>query len=311
MKLFLGSVQLGLIYAILAYGIYISFRVLSVPDLTTEGSFAFGLSVSAAMTAMGHPVLALSAAMLCGACAGAVTGLLQTKMRIHPILSGIITMSGLYSVNLFMLGVAPYLQGKTANLADGASNLSLIGVDTVFKIVPFLDKKTAMTVLPVFFSLLSLLLLALFFRTHIGMCIRAVGDNEAMVRASSINTDGCKILGFAISNAFIALSGALIAQYQGYGDISSGSGILVVGLASVIIGEVVFGRHGVTVGFLSALFGSLLYRLIIAYATKYSPLPAYMLKLLSALIVALALSLPAIRERVRSGKLKKAGARDA
>ena len=279
MKLFLGSVQLGLIYAILAYGIYISFRVLSVPDLTTEGSFAFGLSVSAAMTAMGHPVL--------------------------------ITMSGLYSVNLFMLGVAPYLQGKTSNLADGASNLSLIGVDTVFKIVPFLDKKTAMTVLPVFFSLLSLLLLALFFRTHIGMCIRAVGDNEAMVRASSINTDGCTILGFAISNAFIALSGALIAQYQGYGDISSGSGILVVGLASVIIGEVVFGRHGVTVGFLSALFGSLLYRLIIAYATKYSPLPAYMLKLLSALIVALALSLPAIRERVRSGKLKKAGARDA
>lgn len=197
--------------------------------------------------------------MAAGAAAGAVTGLLQTKLLVHPILSGIITMSGLYSVNLLVLG--------------GASNLSLVRADTVFRIIPFLDRDTAMTVLPIAAAAVCLVLLVLFFRTHLGMCIRAVGDNEAMVRASSINTDGCKVLAFMISNALIALSGGLIAQYQGYADISSGTGILVVGLASVIIGEAVFGRRGVAIGFVSAIVGSIIYRYIIALATRYSPLP--------------------------------------
>lgn len=291
MKLIIGSLQLGLLYGILALGIYISFRILSVPDLTTEGSFAFGLSVSAAVTAMGHPILAIPAAMLAGALAGGITGILQTTFMVHPILAGIITMSGLYSVNLFIMG--------------GASNLSLVRIDTIFKLIPGLSKQDTQTALSFVACLLALVLLILFFRTHIGMCIRAVGDNDEMVRASSINVDACKVLAFCLSNAVIALSGALIAQYQGYADISSSSGILVIGLASVIIGEAVFGRRSVTIGFISSVVGSLIYRIIIALATKYSPLPAYMLKLLSAIIVGFALSLPAIRLRASIRRQKR------
>ncbi len=291
MKLIIGSLQLGLLYGILALGIYISFRILSVPDLTTEGSFAFGLSVSAAVTAMGHPILAIPAAMLAGALAGGITGILQTTFMVHPILAGIITMSGLYSVNLFIMG--------------GASNLSLVRIDTIFKLIPGLSKQDTQTVLSIVACLLALVLLILFFRTHIGMCIRAVGDNDEMVRASSINVDACKVLAFCLSNAVIALSGALIAQYQGYADISSSSGILVIGLASVIIGEAVLGRRSVTIGFISSVVGSLIYRIIIALATKYSPLPAYMLKLLSAIIVGFALSLPAIRLRASIRRQKR------
>jgi putative ABC transport system permease protein len=297
MTLLIGSLQLGFLYGILALGIYISFRILSTPDLTTEGSFSFGLAVSAAVTAMGHPILALPAAILAGALAGAVTGLLQTKLLIHPILSGIITMSGLYSINLFVLG--------------GASNLSLVRTDTIFKIMPLLTKDQAMTVLSIAAAIICLVLLIVFFKTHLGMCIRAVGDNEDMVRASSINTDGCKILAFCVSNGLIALSGGLIAQYQGYADISSGTGILVVGLASVIIGEAFFGRRSVSVGFVSAIVGSIVYRYIIALATRYSPLPAYMLKLVSALIVALALALPAFRFYAGRAKQKRGGDRNA
>jgi len=293
MKLLIDSLQLGMLYGILALGIYISFRILSIPDLTTEGSFAFGLSVSAAITAAGHPVLAIFAAMLAGALAGSVTGLMQTRLRIHPILSGIITMSGLYSINLAVL--------------DGSPNLSLVRVPTLFKLIPFLSKSDAMTVLPVAAALLFLALIILFFHTHIGMCIRAVGDNEDMVRASSINVNVCKVLSFSISNALVALSGALIAQYQGYADISSSNGILVVGLASVIIGEALFGRRSVTLGFISAVAGSLVYRYIITLATRYSPLPAYMLKLVSAVIVALALAIPALRQNVKEARLKQGG----
>lgn len=293
MKLLIGSLQLGLLYGVLALGIYISFRILSIPDLTTEGSFAFGLSVSAAVTAAGHPVLAIFAAMAAGALAGSVTGLLQTRFRIHPILSGIITMSGLYSINLAVLG--------------GAPNLSLVRAVTLFKLIPFLSKNDAMTVLPIVMALLFLALIILFFHTHIGMCIRAVGDNEDMVRASSINVNACKVLSFAVSNALVALSGALIAQYQGYADVSSSTGILVVGLASVIIGEAIFGKRSVTRGFISAIVGSLVYRYIIALATRYSPLPAYMLKLVSAVIVALALAIPALRQNLKEARQKQGG----
>ena len=296
MKLFIGSLQLGLLYGILALGIYISFRILSIPDLTTEGSFAFGLSVSAAVTAAGHPLLALPASLLAGACAGAVTGILQTRYRIHPILSGIITMSGLYSINLMVLG--------------GAPNLSLVRASTIFKIVPFLSKNDAMTVLPIFFAILCTAAIILFYHTHLGMCIRAVGDNEEMVRASSINVDACKVLAFSISNALIAVSGAIIAQYQGYADISSSTGILVVGLASVIIGEAVFGRRGITLGFISAIVGSLVYRYIIALATRYSPLDAYMLRLVSAVIVGITLAMPAVKSNLAAARQKRGGAQD-
>lgn len=286
MVIVLGSLQLGLIYGILALGVYITFRVMNVPDLTAEGSFTLGLALSAVMTIAGHPLLGLVAALIAGAAAGCVTGLLHTKLEIHPILAGILTMSGLYSVNLLAMG--------------NSSNLSLINSATIFKMAanatPFLDKDLTKLLVALFFTALCAVLLILFFKTHLGLCIRATGDNEDMVRASSIPVDDTKILALALSNSIIAFTGALIAQYQSFADINSGVGILVVGLASVIIGEVLIGNRTITGSLLAVLVGSIIYRFIIALATRYTPLPAYALKLVSACIVAFALSLPTIKK---------------
>lgn len=286
MIIVLGSLQLGLIYGILALGVYITFRVMNVPDLTAEGSFTLGLALSAVLTIAGHPLLGLVAALLAGAAAGCVTGLLHTKLEIHPILSGILTMSGLYSINLLAMG--------------NSSNLSLINSSTIFKIamnaLPFLEKDVVKLLVAFVFTAVCALLVILFFKTHVGLCIRATGDNEDMVRASSIHVDNTKILALALSNSIIAFTGAIIAQYQSFADINSGVGILVVGLASVIIGEVLIGKRTITGSLLAVLVGSIIYRFIIAIATRYTPLPAYALKLVSACIVALALSLPTIKK---------------
>lgn len=297
MSIIFGTAQLGLIYGLLAIGIYISFRVLNVPDLTAEGSFTFGLAVSSVTAAAGHPFLAMILAILAGGAAGVVTGLLQTKCAIHPVLAGILTMSGLYSINMFVMGER--------------ANVTLIGIDTVFTkamdAMPFLDKNTVKLIIAVVTVIIAAALAILFFHTHIGLCVRAAGDNETMVRASSINVDRVKILALAISNAFISLCGGMIAQYQSFADINSGVGILVVGLASVIIGEVIIGKRGLTIGIISAVAGSVIYRVIIALATQYTILPAYMLKFISAVIVAAALTVPAFKQALSVNKLKRGG----
>lgn len=298
MTLLIGSIQLGLMYALLSLGVYITFRILNIPDLTADGSFTLGLSVSAFLTVNGHPFLGLIAAVLAGAAAGAITGLLQTKLKIHPILAGILTMSGLYSINLFVLG--------------NRSNLSLIDCNTLFSLAeglfPSASKGMAnIIILIVAFLICCLVTCALtfFFKTHLGLCIRATGDNEAMVRSSSINVDSIKILALAVSNGCVALSGAVITQYQGFADISSGVGMVVVGLASVIIGETFLGRRSVTIGLVSAVTGAVAYRLMIALALKTRIFPAYALKLVSAVIVIIALSIPPIKEAIRLMKQKK------
>lgn len=292
MALINGSLQLGFIYGLLALGIYISFRILNLPDLTADGSFTLGLSVCAAMTVSGHPYIGLIAAFVAGAAAGGVTGLLTTRLGIHPILSGILTMSGLYSVNLFVLG--------------NRSNLSLIGADGVFSDIqsalPGLGKDGARTLVALVLCFVATAALAWLFKTHLGLCIRATGDNAEMVRASSINSRATTVISLCLSNAFIALSGAVLAQYQGFADISSGVGIVVVGLASVIIGEVFFGRRSVAIGLISAIAGSIIYRFIVAAAMKTSVFPAYALKLVSAVIVIAALSLPAIQRTIERKK---------
>lgn len=300
MVLLIGSVQLGLVYGVLALGIYISFRILNIPDLTADGSFTLGLSVSAALTVTGHPVLGLLFAVLAGAAAGAVTGLLQTKLEIHPILAGILTMSSLYSVNLYVLG--------------SRSNLSLIGTESVFTgLLARLpaQKDLVYTLVPLAACLLTAAALIWFFRTHLGLCIRATGDNEDMVRASSIDGDAMKITALAVSNACVAFSGAVLAQYQGYADISSGVGIVVVGLASTIIGEAIFGRRGVAGGLFSAVLGAMLYRFVIAAALKSALFPAFALRIVSALIVVAALAVPPVKRRIGLNLMKKRAARDA
>jgi ABC-type uncharacterized transport system, permease component len=300
MVLVVGSLQLGLIYGLLALGIYISFRILNIPDLTADGSFTLGLSISAALTVAGFPFLGIICGIIAGAGAGMITGLLQTKLEIHPILAGILTMSSLYSVNLIILG--------------SRSNLSLIGhksiLDKMLDMMPG-NKDLVRTLIPLLFCLVSTIVLIWFFKTHLGLCVRATGNNEDMVRASSINVNSMKIIALAISNACVAMSGAVLAQYQGFADISSGIGIVVVGLASAIIGEVFFGRRSVTIGLISAIFGSLLYRFIIAAALKTSIFPAYALRLVSAAIVVIALSLPVIKKHIQFLKTKKEAQRDA
>lgn len=284
MSFLLDSALLGLEYALLAVGVYLSFRILNIPDLTVDGSFALGAAVSAVLTAGGHPFLGLLLALFAGALAGMVTGLLHTRAHIHPILAGILTMSGLYTVNIKILG---------------GPNLSLLDSKKVFDVAaakfPALGTAGAKFLCIGFLCAAAVAALTVFFRTVAGLCIRATGDNETMVRASSINTAAAKTGALALSNALVALSGGVLAQYQGFGDVNSGSGMIVIGLASVIIGEVIFGRRSVFLGLLSAVCGSVLYRVIIAFALDRNFFSADALKLLSAVIVAVTLSIPAVR----------------
>lgn len=300
MSVFIGSLELGLLYAIMVMGIYISFRILNIPDLTTEGSFTFGLVVSALFVTKGHPFLGLAAALIAGAASGVVTGFLQTKMKIHPVLAGILTMSGLYSVNLWVL--------------DGSSNLTLLGADTIYnnirnKITDSFGDVFSRDVIEIMIAaaavILIVILLNLFFKTELGLAIRATGDNPDMVRASSINVDTMKMIALAVSNGLIALCGGMITQYQSFADVNSGVGTLVVGLASVIIGEVFFGRRSLIIGFISCIAGSVIYRYIIAIAINSEWFPAYMLKLVSSVIVAAALALPVVKARITDRRAKR------
>lgn len=295
MSLVLGAMQLGLIMGMLAIGIYISFRVLNIPDLTAEGSYTLGLVTAAVITVAGHPYLALLCAVLAGMAAGVVTGFLSTKMKIAPILAGIITMSGLYTINLVIM--------------KGNPVLSVFESATVYKaayaLIPSLSKDVVKTIVSLIFAALCAAVSILFFKTGIGLSIRAAGDNEDMVRASSINADRAKVLGLAVSNGFIALSGGLYAQYIGTADVNAGAGMLIVGLASVIIGEVIFGKRGITAGIISAVVGSIAYRAIITLVTSLHFLPSYATKIVSAVIVAVALGLPAVKSYFV--KLKKGG----
>lgn len=294
MTLFIGSLQLGLIYGFLAIGIYISFRIMNIPDLTAEGSFTFGLVVSAVLADTGHPLLGILLGFIAGGVAGVVTGALNVYLRIPAILAGILTMSGLYSINLLTM--------------DSKANLTLIGTDTIFSLTaPFFgdDLDMAKTMVNVILVALTVFLIYTFFKTRIGLSIRATGDNEYMVRASSINISITKILALALSNAIIALSGAILAQYQQFADISSGVGMLVVGLASVIIGEAFLGQRGILCGLCAALLGSIIYRLLIALAYQTNIFPSAAFRLISAVIVTIALAIPAVKQLLDMSRKRK------
>lgn len=283
MTLLVGSIQLGLLYGVMALGIFITFRILQLPDLTVDGSFSLGMAVGAVLTVAGHPILGLVVAVLLGGLAGLLTGLLQTKLSIHPILSGILVMTGLYTVNLFLMG--------------GRANLSVMGKETLF-----VQGKTLVSAM---IPMVLVVLLSVFFKTRFGLAIRATGDNEAMVRSSSINADFMKCAGLVLGNACVGLSGSLIGQYQMFSDVGSGSGMVVIGLASVIIGETLFGKRGVSIGLASAVGGSILYRIIIALALRVELFPSYALKLISALIVVVALSGPSVKQSMELSRVRK------
>ena len=272
----ISALELGFIYALVAFALFLSFRVLNIADMTTDGSFTLGCAVSATVAVAGYPFLAIPAAMFAGACAGCVTALLQTKCRVPSILAGIITNTGLYTVNLAVMGFS--------------SNVNMLKAVTIFsgfgkmKIIP----AAAIT-------LVMGALLVIFLSTRLGLSIRATGDNPDMVRASSINTAFTITVGLASSNSLTALSGAILAQYQKTADINLGTGMVIIGLASLIIGETIARKGKTWVKVLGALIGCILYRFIIAIALRLD-LPSECLKLVSAVIVAVAIALPAMRK---------------
>ena len=278
----LSALELGCVYGLVALALFLSFRVLNIADMTTDGSFTLGCAVSATVAVAGYPILALPAAMIAGAAAGCVTALLQTRMKIPSILAGIITNTGLYTVNLAVMGFS--------------SNVSMLKTNTVFLLLkPFLGKFYRLAPAAVV-TVLAGVLLVLFLKTRLGLSIRATGDNPDMVRASSINTRLTITIGLALSNALTALSGAILAQYQRTADINLGTGMVVIGLASLIIGETFVPRGKLWGKMLGAILGSIVYRLIIALALRFR-LPSECLKLISAVIVALAIGLPALKGR--------------
>ena len=278
------ALELGFLYALVAMALFLSYRILDIADLTTDGCFVLGAAVSVTVTAAGHPVLAVFAAMLAGACAGFVTAFLQTKLGVPSILAGIVTNTGLYTVNLMAMG--------------WKSNQSLLGGETVFTLL----RETGIggdwyeLLLAAAITVLAGALLLLFLGTRIGLSIRATGDNPDMVRASSLNPAFTITVGLCLANMLTALSGAIVGQYQKTVDINSGTGIVVIGLACLIIGETLLGRRSVKKGVLAVILGSIVYRFIYAVVFYTKIVPVECLKLLTAIIVALAIAAPSIRK---------------
>ena len=281
-EILLGAVSLGLVWSVMTIGVYITYRILDIADLTVEGTVAMGAAIAARIiSAEVNPFIAIPLSLLGGMSAGLVTGLLHTVLRIPALLSGILTMIGLYSVNLRILGRA---------------QLSLLKVDTVYTV--FENMGISRTFSTILFDLICVAIIIAslywFLGTEIGCAIRATGKNPQMVRAQGVDTNVTIILGLIISNGLVALCGALLAQYQTFADVGMGSGSIVISLASVIIGEVLFGKKSFMSRLISLVLGSILYRIIIAFVLKLG-MPANDLKLFTALTVAFALSLPVLK----------------
>lgn len=295
------ALDLGFQYALVAMALFLSYRVLDVADLTTDGCFVLGAAVSVTLTAAGHPILAIPAAMAAGACAGFVTAFLQTRMGVPSILAGIITNTGLYTVNFFAMG-----RSSNASLlrANTVFNLFRDAVNSVFGVEGWSD-----TVLSVLITVIAGILLYLFLGTRLGLSIRATGDNRDMVRASSVNPSYTVTVGLCIANALTALSGAVVGQYQKTVDINMGTGIVVIGLACLIIGETVLGRRTIGKGIIAVMVGAVIYRFIYAIVLYTKVVPVECLKLFIALIVALAIAAPTIKESVGLEKRRLAAGR--
>lgn len=287
-----SALELGLIYALVALALFVSFSILNIADLSTDGCFTLGCAVCAAVTINGHPVLGLFAAMAAGVASGFITAVLQTRFGIQSILAGIIVNTGLYTVNIAVMGFA--------------SNMNLFGCDTIFSMAKDRIGGTwYKLIVAALVVILVGILLAVFLNTRLGLSIRATGDNPDMVRASSINTGMMITIGLCVANALTGLSGGLLAQYQKSCDINLGTGMVTIALASLIIGESIIGKGSVLKRVTGVVLGSCLYRFIVAIALRLN-VPAECLKLVSALIVAFAIALPYLKQRSAFLKQRKA-----
>ncbi len=284
-----GAVSQGILWGLMTLGVYITFRILNVADMTVDGSFAAGGAVTAVLITAGmNPAASFFFVFMMGMACGLVTGFMNTKLKINILLASILTQIALYSINIRIMGKA---------------NTPLIGMETVMtQFNALLGGSLSLTRISLILGLIVISLVVFilyrFFGTEIGSAIRATGSNEHMVRALGVNTDTTKILGLMISNGLVALSGAMVAQSQGYADVGMGTGTIVIGLASIIIGEVIFGaRFGFWYTLVSAVLGSVIYRIVIAVVLQLG-LKSTDLKLLTALIVAIALSVPVFKAKI-------------
>jgi putative ABC transport system permease protein len=313
MSLVIGAFTIGAILSLLALGVFVSFRVFEFPDITADGSITLGGAVAATLlVAHVHPVLATGIACAAGAVAGATTGVIHTRFGINRLLSGILVMTALYSVNLHVMGRSnvPLLAERTlATMADGAGTatlgaerLQLLGWDVSTRDVSVL-------IFALLVAILAGAILFVFFRTHLGTAMQAAGDNPQMIRALGVNVNTMIVLGLALSNGMVALAGALLAQYQGFADVQMGIGMVVWGLASVIIGEALVGTRQLGFIITGAVMGSVLFRLLVAIALRGGLNPND-LKLITAVFVFVALVLPTMVSRVAGARREKlSGAR--
>ncbi|MDR2350811.1 MAG: ABC transporter permease [Deltaproteobacteria bacterium] len=292
---FFGAVELGLVYGLMTMGVFITFRVLNFPDLTVDGSLPLGAAVASVCVAGGmNPFFALIFATLAGFLAGTITGFLTTKLRILHLLASILTMTALYSVNIRVMG--------------GRPNISLLGKRTVFDPVFSLGLPNYLAYNLVFLAFVAAIvaILAWLVKTEYGQSLLATGDNPRMITAMGVNTHFTIITGVGISNALVALSGGLVAQYQGTADVSMGVGTIVAGLASIVVGETLFGTRRVTGAIIAAVLGSVVYRLAIALALglkfKRFSFTASDLNLITALLVVIALTVPLLKSRLKKRK---------
>lgn len=288
--LLLPTISQGLLWSLMALGVYITFRVLDIADLTVEGSFPLGASVAVTLLVKDvNPVTAILAAALAGGISGVVTGLLHTKLKIPALLAGILTMIALYSVNLRIMGKA---------------NISLLGKETAFTVLENalgVAYSQAVLLVGILSCVVFSVLMYWFFGTEIGAAIRATGYNPQMIRAQGVDTNGMLLIGLFFSNALVAVAGSLVAQSNGFADVGMGVGTIVIGLASVIIGEVLFGTRSFKNSLISVILGSIVYRLVIAIVLQMG-MPPNDLKLFTAVLVAIALSLPMVKGKFQSRK---------
>ena len=299
----LEALELGLIYSILALGVFLSFRTLNTPDLTVDGSIVTGAAISAVVCTAASEldpsvqgivcILGLLLSFLFGMGAGAITALLNTKLKIQPLLAGILVMLGIYSINL-------RIQGK--------ANINLSSRTTIYSMMEDAmgDFKWSSIVLGVLIAAVIILLMYGFLQTRLGFALRATGDNEDMVRAAGISSDRMKLLGLSVSNGLVGLAGGMLAQYQGYSDVGMGTGMVVIGLASVIIGEVLFGTRSLMQRLIAVALGAVVYRMVIGVAL-YLGMPPTDLKLVSAVIVTIALAMGMLGENFSFWKKKARG----
>ena len=289
--MFTVAVELGLIYAIMAMGIFITYRILNIPDLTVDGSFALGAAVSAVFAVNGNAVLGIILGTLAGLLAGAFTAFLHTACKIQPILAGILTMTALYSINLKVMGSKPNISIPQKQ-------------DTVFTFFQnVFGKHEGIIFLSTVIVVVLTALIVIFFKTKLGLSIRATGDNEDMVRSSSINTNVTKFIAISFANALVGLSGALIAQQQRFTTNTIGTGMVVIGIASLTIGEVIFGRRNILMNIISVIAGAVVYRIIISFvlSTRFDPED---LKLISAVIIIIAMVIPVIKSKIELSRQK-------